>query len=460
MLANKFTVIRVESGSIYKKTIKLVGSALFVIVLMALCQSIRSQTATPDCEGTLRAWRIDRNPEIVRYLETHNCRCESSNVRPTCVAKTSGGQQTPGGSSATTANSVRVDPQAILNARREQLRRQREEQFRTTKTELLRSLKSGKSPVQPTTPTTNADVPLASDFLYALQTRTFEPMNSGGSPIDAVEPPPTDGIGLVGGTTWTFGFKRPKANCDLKCYAEMTRRLTDEHIRYCAQQSEPKACIDAGLPFTPGLYDLVISMASFATPLEDLASRVLFDSATFGEFSRQHAPMFASLKGRSFQRLDCHSNGAMLCLAALRNGDTKAKEVRLFGPQINEPAARLWREYAEKNKTKVTVFINTGDPIPVTSWVFSAPELQFPKADIPAWVANRATDPELLAESAIAAINDSRMNIMGGILGDHGLQVVRFDCGKLPSMDCHSMKTYEANVRAWESQKLPPIPKK
>jgi hypothetical protein len=214
------------------------------------------------------------------------------------------------------------------------------------------------------------------------------------------------------------------------------------------------------LPFTPGLYDYVISLASYATPLEDLASRVLFDGATYGEFSREHAPLFASLKGRSFERLDCHSNGAMLCLAALRGGDVKAKEVRLFGPQINGPAAYIWREYAKAAGIKLTVFIAVGDPVPVTSWIFSAPGLTVAKQDIPAWVANRIDDRELWAEAAGAAIADSRVDVMGGILRDYGLNVVRFDCGKLPNMDCHSMKFYEKRVREWQANTLPPIPKR
>lgn len=422
-----------------------------------------AQRGTPDCEATLRAWRIDRSAEMTRYMSTHTCTCEASNRMPTCVAKGQSGPQ-PDGGAGPGSNAAQYDPRAIIAARDEAYRRRMDEEFRRTKADLVNTLKTGRSTVASTpspqpSPATD-DVPLASDFLYALQMRTFEPMQSGGTPVDAIEPPPKDGVGLVGGTTWTFGFKRPRAKCDLKCYAEMTKRLSDEHERYCAQQSDPKACRDAGLPFTPGLYDFVISMASYATPLEDLASRVLFDGATYGEFSRTHAPLFASLKGRSFDRLDCHSNGAMLCLAALRGGDVKAKEVRLFGPQINGPAADIWREWAANAKVKLTVFIAVGDPIPVTSWIFSAPAPGVAKTDIPAWVANRIDDPELWAEAASAAIADSRVNVMGTILGDHGLNVVRFDCGKVPSMECHSMKLYEKRVREWEANKLPPIQKR
>ncbi len=43
---------------------------------------------------------------------------------------------------------------------------------------------------------------------------------------------------------------------------------------------------------------MVVSMGSAHTAIEDFATRVLWDGSSFGEFSRQNMPIFASLKGR------------------------------------------------------------------------------------------------------------------------------------------------------------------
>ncbi|MBK8303480.1 MAG: hypothetical protein IPK98_08835 [Chloracidobacterium sp.] len=66
-------------------------------------------------------------------------------------------------------------------------------------------------------------------------------------------------------------------------------------------------------------------MASTHSAVEDLALRVIWDGSAYGEFSRQHKEIFVGLKDRHFDTLDCHSNGAMLCLAALRSGETTRK---------------------------------------------------------------------------------------------------------------------------------------
>ncbi len=299
----------------------------------------------------------------------------------------------------------------------------------------------------------------ASEFLYASQTDRFEPMNSGGKVIDTSQPP-SDGRGLVGGTTWTYGFKRPKADCDEACLTKMRRQAYLDHLDRCAQQEEPEKCVNEPIPFTPDLYSFAMSAARYSTPLEDLVTRVVFDSATFGEFSRQNQEMFKEIKGKNFDVLDCHSNGAMLCLAALRSGGTKTKEVRLFGPQINAEAAEMWYEYSVKNNVKVTVFINNGDPVPAAAWVFSSPEPGAAQRQVGAWVDNRMTDPVVVAKVMGAVFGAGTSEAMTEDLGRNGLQVIRFDCSKLPSLDCHSMLQYEKNLQEWESNKLPPIPKK
>jgi hypothetical protein len=374
-----------------------------------------------------------------------------------------------------------VDNSAAIAAARAAAERQRRQaEFEATKRDLLTSLKPGRAGnsnslgLKPGT-TAPKQCPAgtllsagnciaepmvkASDFLYALQTSRFEPMNSGGKVIDTSQP--TDGHGLVGGTTWTYGFKHPKGDCDAACMEQIRRKVYAQHLKYCSAQSDPEGCIKDGPPFTPDLYTFVTSMASYNTALQDLSERVAFDSVTYGEFSRQHQEMFKDLKGKNFETLDCHSNGAMLCLAALRSGDTKAREVRLFGPQINEASAKIWYEYARKNNVKVTVFINNGDPVPVVSWAFASPPMSMGKTVDTAWVKGRATDPDFVVDAIYQSVKDRTTGSMTGALGQYGLQVIRFDCKwELDPLSCHAMTRYEKNLKERESMQLPPLPKK
>ncbi len=275
------------------------------------------------------------------------------------------------------------------------------------------------------------------------------PLNDGGRPIDLMPNPQSGPHGLVGGTTWTYGFQMREAKCDRQCKAELDTKLAAQLADYCAKQTLTNVCINEGLPFTPELYDTVVSMAASNSAIVDLATRVIFDGAMYGEYTRQHNEQFAGLKGKKFGTLDCHSNGAMLCLAALRSGDTAAKEVRLFGPQINPEAARLWQEYALRTKTVIKIYINTGDPITPASWrqpVARSYE-QTPTSRTAVWLDTAVRLPYFASDAAFYSALDSRKAIMDGELGKYGLYVIRSACKDHPSLDCHSMKLYEANLR-------------
>ncbi len=450
-------------------------------VLVLAVSSVTAQTV--DCEGTIRAWKLNTGDrEVVRYMATHTCTCPSRTSQPVCVPNDRPTEPVSRPTPDAGTGGVYVDNSAaIAAARAEADRKRRQAAFEATKRDLLASLKSGRTlgnnnlGLKPGTTTGKqcpagttlsagnciAEAPIkASDFLYALQTRRFEPMNSGGKVVDT-SPPPTDGHGLVGGTTWTYGFKHPKGDCDADCMEQTRRKVYAQTLKHCSAQSDPEACIKDGPPFTPDLYTFVTSMASYNTPLKDLSERVAFDSVTYGEFSRQHQEMFKDLKGKSFETLDCHSNGAMLCLAALRSGDTKAREVRLFGPQINEAAAKIWYEYARKNNVKLTVFINNGDPVPAVSWAFASPPMSMGKTVDTAWVKSRSTDPDFVVDAIYQSVKDRTTGSMTDALGRNGLQVIRFDCkGELNPLNCHSMTRYEQNIKEWESMQLPPLPKK
>lgn len=285
--------------------------------------------------------------------------------------------------------------------------------------------------------------PTAFPYLYALQTRTLTPMADGGHPIDAPGSVPAGLHGLVGGTTWTYGFRRLHVKCEKKCQGDMQRNIDGQLALYCSSQSDPKKCLADGLPFTPEMYDLVVSMGSSHAAIEDFATRVLFDGATFGEFSRQNKEIFASLKGRQFDTLDCHSNGAMLCLAALRSGDTQAKEVRLFGPQMNPEAAKRWQEYAANTNTTIKIYINNGDPVPAISWKQPTPQTPIGKAATAAWLSNPVTGPATLADALFHTYLDSKTGVMDATLKGYGFEVTRLKCKNAPAISCHSMTRYE-----------------
>ena len=292
-------------------------------------------------------------------------------------------------------------------------------------------------------------------FFYAMEIHRLTAMANGGHPIDAPGSPPVGLRGLVGGMTWTFGFRRPYVKCEKKCQDDMKRSLDSQLSLYCSSQSNPKKCLDDGLPFTPEMYDLVVSMGSSHAAIEDLATRVVFDGATFGEFSRQNKEIFASLKGRQFDTLDCHSNGAMLCLAALRSGDTHAKEVRLFGPQINPEAAKRWQEYAANTNSTIKIYINYGDPIPAISWKQPTPQTLAGQATTAAWLSNPVTSPATFADALFHTYLDSKTGVMDATLEAYGFNVTRSKCNDIPSMICHSMTRYEMQLPKKNADSVP-----
>ncbi|HEV7698883.1 MAG TPA: hypothetical protein VGO43_01505 [Pyrinomonadaceae bacterium] len=278
-----------------------------------------------------------------------------------------------------------------------------------------------------------------SDFFYALQTRKFEPLNDGGRPIDVS---PNLGVhGLVGGTSWTYGYKWARKDCDKTCREELVKRI-------CATGPKTQKCDETTLPFNATDYDMVVSMGSYQSFFADLATRVVFDGPTLGEFSKQHAEIFASLKDREFDTLDCHSNGAMICLAALRGGVIKrATVVRLFGPQINPAAARQWQELARTGKIKLEIYINNGDPVPGLSWKMPMTKPLARPSVIPAWTPAIASTLLALPEMARNAIKDSEIGSMDVDLAAYGFKVNRLKCSAHFNFDCHTMREYEGNLR-------------
>ena len=263
--------------------------------------------------------------------------------------------------------------------------------------------------------------------------------------------------------TWTFGFKRPPPDCKTKdCMKLFNAAVERQFALYCSKEKDPAACMREK-PFTADLYDMAISMGSSHSAIEDLALRVIWDGPAYGEFSRQHKEIFVGLKDRHFDTLDCHSNGAMLCLAALRSGDTTAKTVRLFGPQINPGAAALWAELVKKG-VRVEIYINNGDPIPAVAWKQPTKRSAITPGSESAWFTNPMAAPIVIADALINAVRDSRAQVLDKPLEKYGFYVVRFNCSEIPTIvdfrnlptvdfHCHSMREYEDGLARMQASK-------
>jgi hypothetical protein len=173
---------------------------------------------------------------------------------------------------------------------------------------------------------------------------------------------------FIGGTGWVYGFVRrgdPKLNRE----AEAT---------FARNAKTSSGSLDLAD------YDMVIAVASSGDLVYDLVDRVIgvpfsaSDQATLGAYSAAAQPLYASLRGTAAANLDCHSNGAMICLHALSSGDIlpvkdsagkSTLDVRLYGPQITPAAVQKWRSLISEGKVRsIAITLNEGDPIGPASY--------------------------------------------------------------------------------------------
>lgn len=191
------------------------------------------------------------------------------------------------------------------------------------------------------------------------------------SPVDAI---------LVGGTGWIYGYNVPPGRDDLR--AEARRNLEDLMKLKGLTREQILGFLD------PTEYNVIIGMAASHGEARDLVERVgIGDEFRLGQTTAEGQPLYASLRGRQTERLDCHSNGAMVCLAALTNGDVQAERVRLFGPQITPAAIESWQKLIERGRIKtIEINIVRGDPIAPASYTFAelTDFLKMPIAPLPA----------------------------------------------------------------------------
>ena len=224
------------------------------------------------------------------------------------------------------------------------------------------------------------------------------------------------GRGFVGGTSWIIGYNVQRADPALVAKSqEMFRKQMEL----------------AGLSYNAAIdfkrYNFVIGIAASTDAFTDLRKRVLFDELKNGKYTQETQVAYNSLKGRQFDELGCHSNGVMICLAAIENGDLKVDRVALYGPQITPESLRMWDELVRSGQVKsVQIFINKNDPVPPVamlvgsrSFLQAGESLALFKSDV-----------------LVRTINETAPK----------LAVRTFSCGDgLPTLTCHDMAGYKAN---------------
>jgi hypothetical protein len=180
------------------------------------------------------------------------------------------------------------------------------------------------------------------------------------------------GRGLVLGVTQVGGFNVPPGTA-----AANRARMREEAARQL-DDAQARAGIEPfRRPYTEG-YDFILGLArdprKLFTNLPEL-SRGMNDSDQEGNYSRLSREVYASLKGRYFETLECHSNGAMVCLRALREGEVAAKSVRLLGPQLSQATLPDWEWLIEQGYVnRVKIFALSYDPVPLVTVAYSTIE--------------------------------------------------------------------------------------
>lgn len=112
------------------------------------------------------------------------------------------------------------------------------------------------------------------------------------------------------------------------------------------------------------IYNMGLGIAASTSIPVDLFSRVLDDQWVRLPVPPSGTSAYNTLKGRRFDLLGCHSNGAMTCLLALYNEDIMARDVVLYGPQITGPTAKIWERLLREGRIRsLRIELNSGDPV-------------------------------------------------------------------------------------------------
>jgi len=153
---------------------------------------------------------------------------------------------------------------------------------------------------------------------------------------------------------------------------------------------------------------------------------------------------YDALRGRQFDELGCHSNGAMACLAALQNGDVLARKVVLFGPQLTAESIKMWNQMIEAGQVaSVEVVVNANDPVPALS-LYASTRLRIDED------ARRIAGKPLFRD--LAAMHDAVLELGPRV---HVSTYACEEAGILDPTACHDMRAYRKN-RACATQPLSP----
>lgn len=238
------------------------------------------------------------------------------------------------------------------------------------------------------------------------------------------------GNALIGGTTWITGYNVQSTD----------PKLVAREREMMAQQMKL-----ANIPYSDSVdfkrYNFVLGIAASTNPYIDLGTRVVFDELTNGKFSADEQNAYDSLKNRQFGELACHSNGAMICLAALENKDVIADRVVLYGPQITVESLKMWDELVRSGRVKsVQVYVDRSDPVPPVSLIAGGGLV------------------DAIAMSSLAMFKPPTITRVINETSPR-LTVQTFSCGDgTPTIACHAMSAYEARVNYRPSPPLQTVP--
>lgn len=230
------------------------------------------------------------------------------------------------------------------------------------------------------------------------------------------------GNGLVGGGTWATGFN-VQAGAD--------RALVKRARALMKRQMELAGVWYPGIDFDRYNFVIGIAASTDLLTIEGLPEwlRLLHDDRTNGQFSAQNQAAYDSLRGRQFNDLSCHSNGAMICLAALANGDVIADRVTLFGPQITENSLKMWNALLQTGRVKsVQLVLNESDPIPAMSLLFGQGGAR---------------------TTALAGVAFFKPNVLSRFIHETSprIAVRTFACGTgTPALACHELTVYRRDL--------------
>ncbi len=232
------------------------------------------------------------------------------------------------------------------------------------------------------------------------------------------------GNALIGGMGWEFGYNVPPGS--------------DPALVAKAQKIAARIAEAEGYPYNEKIdfqkYNFVLGLAASTNLYDDLTKRVVFDEFRRGQFTATQQNAYNSIKGRQFDVLACHSNGAMICLAALENNDVGAKHIVLFGPQITPESLYMWDELVRRGHiASIQIYINQGDPVPAVAMLASAPAIALAAAVAPVLGA-----PIFNADVLSKAI---------GVFAPSA-SVKTFACSNTIDPGCHDMKVYKVKTGA------------